>query len=78
MYSGVNLAGVILGLVVGSIFLGRLFYQLKSGKLLTKWGKTFTTRGERPRLYWSVLSMEAVLVLMVFYFVIHDLRATRR
>jgi hypothetical protein len=48
------------------VFLAAIIYQLISGTLLKFWG-TSTTRERQPRVYWSVLVIELVLVLFGLY-----------
>jgi len=54
-------------IVVTIILLGLATYQLVSGKLLNmRWG-IWTTRVERPQLYWSVVLIEIVIALLGLY-----------
>ena len=64
---------IVSGLVFISLMLGSVLYQVISGRLLDRSWKTFATRKERPRLYWSVIAFEAAFVLTTTYFVLRDI-----
>ena len=68
---------VAAGIVFISILLGAVLYQLISGRLLDRSWKTFTTRNERPRLYWSAMAFETAVTLTTAYFIVRDLLAIR-
>jgi hypothetical protein len=53
--------------IVTVILLGLSTYQLAAGKLLNmRWG-IWTTRAQRPRLYWSVVAIEVAIALFGLY-----------
>jgi amino acid permease len=66
------------GIFFNCLLLGVVLYQLISGRLLDRSWKTFATRSERPRLYWSVLSIETAATLTMAYMILHDLVVTKR
>ena len=68
----------VAGLVFISLMFGSVAYQVVSGKLLDRSWKTFTTRNQRPRLYWSVIAIETAFVLTTSYFVLHDILGAKR
>jgi hypothetical protein len=58
-----------------TLMIGSVLYQLVFGKLLDKGWKVWTTRQERPALYWTTLAIQAVLVAGFVYMILHCLRA---
>jgi len=54
----------IAGFLVLLIF---VIYQLVSGKLLTVFWRVWVVRRERPRMYWTILVIEATVVLLCLY-----------
>jgi hypothetical protein len=58
-------------LVAGSLLAVLVLYQSLSGHLLNQsWG-IWLTRRERPRAYWLILSIEAVVAFSSIYFSLH-------
>jgi hypothetical protein len=62
----------LLGLFMGTLMLGGVLYQLVSGKLLGRDWRPYTTRDERPVMYWTAIAIEAAGALWVLYGVLHD------
>ena len=60
--------------LVCTILIGVVLYQLATGKLLDRGWTTVTTREERPRFYWSLLTLQAVIVAAVVYAILRDYR----
>jgi hypothetical protein len=54
--------------------IGVVLYQLASGKLLDRGWTTLTTREERPRFYWSLITLQAVIVAGLVYMILRDYR----
>jgi len=58
---------VIVGVLIGVLWLRRrVAYQLRSGKLLARGSKVYANRAENPMLYWSSITLEALVMLFVF------------
>jgi len=53
--------------VVVLLALGIAVYQLVSGRLLSLYWRTWLTRKDQPRSYWTVLSIEFALILFGLY-----------
>jgi hypothetical protein len=64
--------GYGLGFFLFSVMWGLLLYQLGAGKLLDRNWKVWTTRKERPALYWTVVLVQAVGILLGSVFFIRD------
>jgi hypothetical protein len=60
------------GLLMVALMLGGVFYQLVSGKVLSRNWRPFTSRAERPVLYWMAISIETAGALAVLYGVFRD------
>jgi hypothetical protein len=73
----VTILVAVVGLVIGSILIGRLAYQLRKGKLYDRRWRAYTNRQENPQLYWSSVILESVLVLMLLSFWILVVVSTR-
>jgi len=58
--------------LVCTLMIGVVLYQLAFGKLLDRGWGILTTRDERPRLYWSLLTLQAVIVTAVVYLILRD------
>ena len=46
---------------------GITIYQLVSGRLLGLYWRTWLTRKDRPRAYWTALTIEFALILLFLY-----------
>ena len=62
----------LFGLLMVTLMLGGVLYQLVSGKLLGRDWRPFTSRDERPVMYWTAIAREAAIGLAVLYGVLHD------
>jgi hypothetical protein len=60
--------------LVCTLMIGVVLYQLASGKLLDRGWTTLTTREERPRFYWSLITLQAVIVAGLVYMILRDYR----
>jgi hypothetical protein len=59
------------GLLMVILMLGGVLYQLVSGKLLGRNWRPFSSRNERPAMYWTAVSLETVGALAILYGVLH-------
>ena len=55
----------VLVLVVSALLIGRLAYQLRTGKLYDRRWKAYTNRHDNPQLYWSSIILESLIALMI-------------
>jgi hypothetical protein len=58
-----------------TLMIGIVLYQLASGKLLDRGWTVWTTRQERPLLYWTLVALQAALVAGLVYMTLHIYRA---
>jgi hypothetical protein len=61
---------VILPLAFFGALLGVVIYQIISGKLLGRNLRVYTTRSERPVLFWTVITIQGTLYLVGFLLVL--------
>jgi uncharacterized membrane protein YphA (DoxX/SURF4 family) len=62
---------IFFGLLMVTLMLGGVLYQLVSGKLLARNGRPFSSRNERPAMYWTAISLETVGALAILYGLLH-------
>jgi heme O synthase-like polyprenyltransferase len=60
--------------LICTLMIGVVLYQLASGKLLDKGWAVRTTREKRPLFYWSLLTLQAVIVAAVVFMILRDYR----
>ena len=61
----------LFGFLMVGLMLGGVLYQLASGKILGRNWRPFSSRDERPVLYWIAISVETAGALAVLYGVLN-------
>ena len=62
-----NAAMKIFVVLFCTLMIGLVLYQLATGKLLDRGWTVWTTRQERPLLYWTLVALQAALVAGLVY-----------